>query len=226
MAALKDPQRDAFCLAVARGEPIAKAFSGAWPARNPSSVPTLASQLMRRPEIKMRIAEIRNAITVRHVRHTADDVLQEMFKIGMANMDDFIETVRDENGRVIETRLRGDIPKEKMAAVASITVEDTKNGQKTTVRLHDKRAALVDLGKHFNLFREKIDVNVTTKNTIEVGLLETDERILMRQLLMAAKERKEQQEAEAKALEDQTRSMMGDVEDVEYSEIESGNDDD
>ena len=181
---------------------------------------------MRRPEIKMRIAEIRNAITVRHVRHTADDVLQEMFKIGMANMDDFIETVRDENGRVIETRLRGDIPKEKMAAVASITVEDTKNGQKTTVRLHDKRAALVDLGKHFNLFREKIDVNVTTKNTIEVGLLETDERILMRQLLMAAKERKEQQEAEAKALEDQTRSMMGDVEDVEYSEIESGNDDD
>ena len=181
---------------------------------------------MKRKEVVARIAEMRGQLTVRKINYSADDVLHEMMKIGMANMDDFIETVHDENGRVIETRLRGDIPKEKMAAVASITVEDTKNGQKTTVRLHDKRAALVDLGKHFNLFREKIDVNVTTKNTIEVGLLETDERILMRQLLMAAKERKEQQEAEAKALEDQTHSMMGDVEDVEYSEIENGNDDD
>lgn len=179
---------------------------------------------MKRKDIITRVAQMRNQLTVRKIQYSSDDVLNEMMKIGMANMDDFIETVRDKDGRVLETRLRGDIPKDKMAAVASITVEDTKNGQKTTIRLHDKRAALLDLGKHFNLFREKIDVNVTTKNTVEVGLLDTDERTLMRQLLMAAKERKEQREAETKALEDKTRSMMGDIEDVEYSEVE--NDDD
>lgn len=221
---LKDAQKESFCLAIARGVPIAAAYSQVYPAVSPTTVPVSASKMMRSKEIIERIAQMRNQLTVRKIQYSADDVLNEMMKIGMANMDDFIETVRDKDGRVLETRLRGDIPKDKMAAVASITVEDTKNGQKTTVRLHDKRAALVDLGKHFNLFREKIDVNVTTKNTVEVGLLDTDERILMRQLLMAAKERKEQREAETKALEDKTRSMMGDIEDVEYSEVE--NDDD
>ena len=221
---LKDAQKESFCLAVARGVPVSAAFLQVYPAVTPSSLPTLASRMMKRKDIINRVSQMRNQLTVRKIQYSSDDVLNEMMKIGMANMDDFIETVRDKDGRVLETRLRGDIPKDKMVAVASITVEDTKNGQKTTVRLHDKRAALVDLGKHFNLFREKIDVNVTTKNTVEVGLLDTDERILMRQLLMAAKERKEQREAETKALEDKTRSMMGDIEDVEYSEVE--NDDD
>ena len=86
---------------------------------------------------------------------TADSVVQELAKIGFANMLDYIEISLDGAAGINLAKLSRD----QAAAIVELTTEDTidPRGNKTTrtrIKLGDKRAALVDLGKHLGLFRE------------------------------------------------------------------------
>ncbi len=96
----------------------------------------------------------------------ADQVLRELARIGFASMGDFIKIGPD---GVPYTDL-GALSTDKAAAIQYIHVEiiaartsddaDPSRVSKIRLKLHDKRAALVDLGKHLGLFKERVEVGV------------------------------------------------------------------
>lgn len=101
---------------------------------------------------------------------TAERVVRELALIGFANMLDYVTIGQDGLARVDLSAVNRD----QAAAIHEIRVdsvigngEDAKVTEKVTFKLADKRAALVDLGKHLNLFREQVDINVHHENALD-----------------------------------------------------------
>jgi phage terminase small subunit len=80
---------------------------------------------------------------------TADAVVAELAKLGFANMLDFMQPADNGVPRLDFSRLTRD----QAAALAEVTVEETGDGRRVRFKLADKRAALVDLGRHFGIFK-------------------------------------------------------------------------
>ena len=102
-------------------------------------------------------AAVTTAQTARSARTeiTADAVVRELAKLGFANMLDYI-TVGDGGTAGIDLSA---LTREQAAAIIELTTEDTydKEGNLTRrnkIKLADKRAALVDLGKHLGVFKD------------------------------------------------------------------------
>jgi phage terminase small subunit len=82
-----------------------------------------------------------------------------MAKLGFANMADYMKTGPDGDPYLNF----GELTRDQAAALVEVTVEDFKDGRgentrdvrKVKFKLADKRAALVDLGKHLGMFTEK-----------------------------------------------------------------------
>lgn len=108
-------------------------------------------------------AEIAKLMSDREKRTliTADAVVTELAKIGFANMQDYLKegfTLQDIQA----------LPRDHAAAIQEVTIDETVTDDETTVRrikfkLADKRAALVDLGKHLGIF----EANNRQKNTAD-----------------------------------------------------------
>lgn len=89
---------------------------------------------------------------------TADRVLQELAKIGFANIADFV-TLQGAGVPVLDFSKADEA---KLAAVSEITQDtytegrgdEAENVKKTKFKLHDKVKALQHLGNHLGLFRE------------------------------------------------------------------------
>lgn len=86
---------------------------------------------------------------------TADRVIRELALIGFANMLDYVRVSGDGLARVDLSA----VDRDQAAAIHEIKVEtvigsgdEPKTVEKVTFKLADKRAALVDLGRHLNLF--------------------------------------------------------------------------
>lgn len=97
---------------------------------------------------------------------TGDMVIAELRKIGFANMQDYMGSTEDGDPFLDFSMLTRD----QAAALQEVTVEDYIEGRGESARavkrvkfkLGDKRAALVDIGKHLGLFVERHEV--TGKN--------------------------------------------------------------
>ena len=88
-------------------------------------------------------AEIEKAMANREKRTlvTADAVITELAKIGFSNMQDYVGesfSVQDIQG----------LTRDQAAAIQEITID----GDKIRFKLADKRAALVDIGRHLGIF--------------------------------------------------------------------------
>lgn len=91
---------------------------------------------------------------------TADAVLTELAKIGFANMADYMRSGPDGDPYLHFD----DLTRDQAAALSEVTVEDFKDGRgddardvrRVRFKLYDKRAALVDLGRHLGLFNDKL----------------------------------------------------------------------
>ena len=100
---------------------------------------------------------------------TAERVLAELALIGFANMFDYIAVGENGAARVDLSKLT----REQAAAINELTVEEFtertgedgegkpvfENVRRTKFKLSDKRAALVDLGRHLKLFTDKVQVD-------------------------------------------------------------------
>lgn len=92
---------------------------------------------------------------------TAERILAELAKIGYANMLDYMSITPDGEPFVDLSALTP----EQAAAIGEVTIEDFKDGRgedardvrRVKFKLHDKRAALVDLGRHLKLFTDKVE---------------------------------------------------------------------
>jgi phage terminase small subunit len=99
---------------------------------------------------------------------TAERIVKELAKLGFSNMQDYVG-VNGEGSPFIDLSA---VDREKWAAVGELTIEHfTKRGEtegedsrvveKVKFKLLDKRAALVDLGKHLGMFIERRETTVT-----------------------------------------------------------------
>jgi phage terminase small subunit len=95
---------------------------------------------------------------------TAERVLSELALIGFANMLDYVQPRED--GLVYLDMSA--LTREQAAAIQEVTVdqyiEPTGNGDekrsvnKVKFKLSDKRAALVEIGKHLGMFKDRVEV--------------------------------------------------------------------
>lgn len=80
-----------------------------------------------------------------------DRVLQELARIGFAKITDVIDP---------ETaKIRVDASDDDLACIQSIKIKPNEFGTEREVKLYDKKSALVDLGKHLGLFKDKVELN-------------------------------------------------------------------
>jgi phage terminase small subunit len=118
----------------------------------------IAHENLRKPEIA---AAVEKAMADRAERKalTADWVVDELRKLAGANMADYMRSTPQGDPYLDFSSLTRD----QTAALAEVTVEDfvddrgkgARAVKRVKFKLHDKRAALVDLGRHLGLFEPK-----------------------------------------------------------------------
>lgn len=101
---------------------------------------------------------------------TQDRVLNELAKLAFANATDYVEVEDMGTYKRVNVTATKDIPKDKIAAIASI--KEGTNG--IEVKLHDKVKALELVGRHLGMFKDKIELSGETN--INITPMTSDER--------------------------------------------------
>jgi phage terminase small subunit len=173
MAVLKNPKHERFSQKLAKpGSTQERAYvlAGYKPSR------AHAARLAANGNIQARVREIIEAGAQR-AEISVEKILREMELLGFSNMQDYMKSGPDGDPYLDFSQLT----REQAAALSEVTVEDFKDGRGENARdvrrvkfkLYDKRAALVDLGKHFGAFKENInvtgEVTVTKVERVVVG---------------------------------------------------------
>ncbi|MTI61857.1 MAG: terminase small subunit [Firmicutes bacterium] len=138
---------------------------------------SIGQENLNKPEIQEEIKRLKKARSKR-TQITADRVLEELAKIGFANIKDYLKvkdmeyiTGVDKEGKPITKKARGveifktdNIEDDIAAAIAEI--KQTKTG--ISLKLHDKIKALEDIGKHLDMFTNSIDLSINELPTINL----------------------------------------------------------
>jgi phage terminase small subunit len=158
------PQQEVFCQHYVLHQNASEAYRTAFPRSRQwkeAAVNVNASKLLADAKIQLRINALGERITKRAEEAfdiTADRILQELAAIAFANIGDYVRI--DAEG-LPQTDF-SKITRRQFAAIGEITQEDIETGQRTGRRvkfkLLDKKGALVDLGKHVGLFKDKSEV--------------------------------------------------------------------
>lgn len=138
----------------------------------------LGYQLLKNLQVAAAI-EAKQAKVSAKLEITAERVAAELAKLAFSNMADYTRVNAEGDPYVDLSALTRD----RAAAIQEVTVEDYKDGRgedardvrKVKFKLYDKRAALVDLGKHLGMFTERHEHTgkdggpIETKTTGELG---------------------------------------------------------
>ena len=185
MPILQNPRHERFAQELANGKSGNDAYVAAGFKANRGN----AGALTRQQHISTRVAELLAARETveskgleRAIERTAitkERALAELAKLGFSNMEDY--TRLEPNGeRVIDLSA---CSRDHMAAVQELVVEDFKDGRgdlarnvrRIKFRLADKRAALVDIGKHLGMFVEQHhhtgDIGITVTHQVAIEAL-------------------------------------------------------
>ena len=117
-------------------------------------------QLLQKTSVSEAIQEAQNKRSER-TEITQDRVLKELAKIGFSNMLDYM-TINNTGDLVPDFSA---LTRDQAAAISEVTVEhymdgrgeDAEEVKRIKFKLSDKRAALVDMGRHLGMFKEKIE---------------------------------------------------------------------
>lgn len=152
MPVLENPKHERFAQELAKGATATDAYVIAGYKNNDGNASKLAAKVQGRvKEITGKAAE-KAGVTVQRI-------LTELAKLGFSNMQDYMRAGHDGDPVLDFSALSAD----QAAALHEVTVEDFKDGRGEDARdvrrikfkLYDKRAALVDMGKHLGMFVEK-----------------------------------------------------------------------
>lgn len=127
-----------------------------------ASAKAIGWENLTKPDIAEAISEARRAAMER-AELTLDQIIAELRLLGFSNMMDYMKPSETGDPYLDFSSLT----REQAAALTEVTVEDFKDGRgddardvrRVKFKLADKRAALVDLGKHFGAFKDTVDVN-------------------------------------------------------------------
>lgn len=127
----------------------------------PRSASVAAARLLANVKVSAEIQKGRERIS-KATGITQEAVLKELAKIGFANMSDYMRV-----GPGGDPALHFDeLTPDQTAALSEVTVEDYTDGRgedardvrRVKFKLWDKRAALVDIGKHLGMFPNKTEL--------------------------------------------------------------------
>ena len=119
------------------------------------------SKLLSNPNVQSLLRELTEKQAIK-LDLSAEVVLDELKKMGLSNMMDYIETTAD-GGAVVDLSA---LTRDHAAAVQEVTVdtymdgkgEDAREVKRIKFKLADKNRSLELLGKHLKLFTEKIEI--------------------------------------------------------------------
>ena len=165
------PKHEAFVQAyVTNGMNAVKAYQAAYPRSSEKAARSNTTRLMENDGIQARIAEIM-AVGAERAEVTAEEVIRELKKLGFSCIGKAVTwrnevvTQELEGGEEGETRTvmvprvtivpTEDLDKATLDAIAEVSQQ--ANGA-LRVKMHDKHAALVSLGRHLGLFRDHVKV--------------------------------------------------------------------
>ena len=161
-----------------------KAYLVVYPKSSEGAAATGFSRLLKNAEFKARLSYLDSRVTEKVVERaviTTEQVIEELAKIGFANMLDYAR-INGEGEPFIDLSA---VTRDQAAAIASFTVEDFVDARtaedtaepqpqggelrrrrgrevrKVTFKLHDKRAALVDIGTHLGMFKKEVKLDGT-----------------------------------------------------------------
>jgi hypothetical protein len=164
-----DPDCESRKEAILKAYPKAKGWTRA-------SLCSWTTKVFQRPHVEAEVKKQQNLLAQRMRKRyalTSERVIDEVRCLALARMTDVFqyEKIEDQYGR---TSYRMDmtdfdkLPEEAKAAIKKIKVKTVQHADKEEkqleileieVQMYDKAASLRDLGKHFGLFNEQIDVN-------------------------------------------------------------------
>jgi phage terminase small subunit len=112
-----------------------------------------ACHLAQKPHIRARVQELMEKAGKR-AEITAARVLEEMAKLAFHNPADYIK-IEDDGTAVVDL---SELDRDQAAAITEVISERGEDGKvKTRIKLADKKAALVELGRHFGLWIERVE---------------------------------------------------------------------
>ena len=132
---------------------------------SPATAKEIGCENLTKPNIA---AAVSQAMAERSKRTgiNQDRVLQELARIGFAKITDVVDP---------ETaKIRVDASDDDLACIQSIKIKPNEFGTEREVKLYDKKSALVDLGKHLGLFKDKLELNGDMDLNITIDYGEDD----------------------------------------------------
>ena len=149
MPVLANARHESFSQNLTKGMSEVAAYEAAGYTRDLGN----ACHLAQKPHIRARVKELMERAG-RRAEITAARVLQEMAKLAFYNPADYIKI--DEDGTAIVDLSKLD--RDQAAAITEVISERGEDGKvKTRIKLADKKAALVELGRHFGLWIERVE---------------------------------------------------------------------
>lgn len=121
---------------------------------------SVGSENLTKPDIASAIEKRQKRLADKY-EVNQERIVAELARIGFANMQDYMRAGPDGDPYLDFS----DLTRDQAAALAEVTVEDFKDGRgedardvrRVKFKLHDKRAALVDLGKHLGMFKDRVE---------------------------------------------------------------------
>ena len=132
---------------------------------SPDTAGSIGAENLKKPEIKSRIDKAM-AERSRRTGINQDRVLQELARIGFAKITDVVDPETAE--------IRTDASDDDLACIQSIKIKPNEFGTEREVKLYDKKAVLVDLGKHLGLFKDKVELSGDMDLNITIDYGEDD----------------------------------------------------
>lgn len=138
-----------------------RAYRVAYPSvKKNETAAAAAARMLRNVKVAAYIQE-RMQERQKRTEITQDRVLQELAAIAFAKADDYAE-IKDECVRIKDTE---ELNEQQVRAIAGI--EQGKFGIK--VKLNDKEKALELLGRHFGMFKDKLEVSGMEEEKKKLG---------------------------------------------------------
>ena len=129
---------------------------------SPNNADKIGSELLG----KTRVSEAISKAMAERSRRTGinqDRVLQELARIGFAKITDVVDPDT--------AKIKVDASEDDLACIQSLKIKPNEFGTEREVKLYDKKSALVDIGKHLGMFKERVelDADMELNITIDYG---------------------------------------------------------
>jgi len=175
MPVLKNRKHELFAQEVAKGAAGAAAYKKAgYTFKAPDVGMKAASRLLNSVDVQARVKELQTRAAEK-TEITIASVITELAKIGFSNMEAYFRSNEDGDPVLDFSTLTS----EQKAAMSEITVEtylegrgeDARTVKKVKFKLHDKKGALVDIGRHLGAFRDKLEISGPNGGPVETANL-------------------------------------------------------